>query len=113
MSAKKKALMCVFRPERLKSTEEMREWFAGSYHRFLEMDSVESKTWWVNQEKGEWGAFYIFKSEEALRAYVTSDIWLKTVPEKYGCTPEWMIVDPGPVLSKAVLTKARTSWISR
>ena len=51
MSTEKKALMCVFRPERLKSTEEMREWFSGSYHRFLEMDSVESKTWWVNQEK--------------------------------------------------------------
>lgn len=112
MPAEKKALMCVFRPERLKSTDEMREWFTGSYPRFMEMDSVEFKCWWVDQEKGEWGALYIFTSEADLNAYVASDIWLKVVPEKYGCTPTWRIVEPGPVISKKLLGDASDSWMS-
>jgi hypothetical protein len=106
MGAGKRALMCVFRPAKLKTTLEMQEWFAGSYPRFLEMETVEFKCWWCDQEKGEWGAFYVFESERALNDYVASDIWQKVVPEKYGCVPTWRAVEPGPVLSKKIVTSA-------
>ena len=112
MTTEKKALMCVFRPKKLKSTDEMREWFTGSYDRFMEMDSVEFKCWWVDQEKGEWGSLYVFTSEDALNAYVASDVWLKVVPEKYGCTPEWRVVEPGPIIAKTTLTEAAGSWLA-
>ncbi len=108
MKEGKRALMAVFRPDRLKSTAEMQEWFSGSYPRFLEMDAVEFKVWWVDQERGEWGAFYVFVSEAALQAYVASDIWQKVVPEKYGCTPTWKAVEPGPILSKKIVEKIDT-----
>jgi len=112
MESEKRALMCVFKPEKLKATDEMREWFMGSYPRFLDMDTLEYKCWWCNQEKKEWGALYIFKSAEALAAYVQSDIWQKVVPEKYGCVPTWQIVEPGPIISKKEITVGAKSWIS-
>jgi len=104
MMTEKRALMCRFKPDHLKPTDEMQKWFTGSYPRFLEMGTVEFKCWWCDQENGEWGAFYIFESEKALNAYVSSDIWLKVVPEKYGCVPTWRAVEPGPILSKKIST---------
>lgn len=104
MQTGKRALMCVFKPNKLKSTQEMRKLFAGSYPRFLEMETVEFKIWWVDQEKQEWGGFYIFESEKALNEYIASDWWQKGASEKYGCVPTWTVVDPGPILSKKIIT---------
>ncbi len=112
MAQDKRALFCVFKPERLKTTEEMREWFSGSYQRFLEMPAVEFKTWWVDKEAGEWGAFYVFRSDRELRDYLTSDTWLKVVPEKYGCTPTWRVLEPALIISKAAITAMAGSWQS-
>ncbi len=112
MGTEKRALMCVFRPKNLKSTQEMREWFSGSYPRFLEMESLESKCWWVDQQKKEWGALYVFKSEKALNEYVNSEVWRKVVPEKYGCTPTWAAVEVGLIISKKQIMNKENSWIS-
>lgn len=112
MAEEKRALLCVFKPNRLKATSEMREMFMGSYPRFLEMDTLEFKCWWCDQKNGEWGALYIFKSEKALNEYVSSDIWQKVVPEKYGCVPTWRVVEPGPILVKQAIIKADGSWMS-
>jgi len=70
------------------------------------MDEVEFKCWWCDQENGEWGALYLFESEQALKEYVSTEVWLKVIPEKYGCTPTWRMVEPGPVLSKKIVTQA-------
>lgn len=112
MAPEKRALMCVFRPGQLKTTQEMRDWFSSSYPRFLEMESVEFKCWWCDQEEQEWGAFYVFKSEEALKEYIASDIWQKVVPEKYGCKPIWAIVEVGLIISKKIITIKENSWTS-
>jgi len=111
MATEKRALMCVLKPDKLKTTSEMREMFAGSYAKFLEMEELEFKCWWCDQQRKEWGALYIFKSEEALKEYVASDIWQKVVPEKYGCVPTWNIVEPGPILAKERIIAAENSWI--
>ena len=113
METEKKALWVVFRPNKLGSTKEMREKFIGSYPIFRDMPGVFGKCWWCNQEKGEWGALYIFNSEKELRDYITSDLWLNKVPAKYGCKPEVVaILDPGPILCKKAVTEAENSWKS-
>lgn len=112
MAQEKRALYCVFQPDRLESTEEMRRRFAGSYQRFLDMPGVESKCWWVDQEKGQWGAFYVWRSAQELDDYLASDIWLKVVPEKYGCLPTWRVLEAGLLLSKALVTDPDSSWRS-
>ena len=113
MATEKKALWVVFRPETLESTAEMRKKFLGSYPHFKEMDGLFSKCWWCNQEKGEWGALYIFNSDADLQAYITSERWLKVVPEKYGCKPEIQaILDPGPILCNAAVTEGEDSWMT-
>ncbi|MBN2333187.1 MAG: hypothetical protein JXO49_11560 [Deltaproteobacteria bacterium] len=112
MKTEKRALRCVFKPGKMKTTAEMREWFMGSYPKFMAMESLEFKCWWCNQEKQEWGALYIFKSAEAVEEYVKSDVWLKVVPEKYGCVPTWDIVETGLILSKKEITSADDSWMS-
>lgn len=114
MAKERKALWVVFRPDKLGETAEMREKFISGYSIFKDMPGLLSKCWWCNQEKGEWGAFYIFNSEKDLRDYITSDLWLNKVPAKYGCKPEFIaILDPGPILFKEIVTNAETSWISK
>jgi hypothetical protein len=112
MPTEKRGLLCEFKPEELKSTPEMREWFTGSYPRFLDDDLLEFKCWFVNQERGTWGALYIWKSAEALDDYVKGDVWNKVVPEKYGCKPTWKVVEVGPIIAKTEIKVAKDSWIS-
>lgn len=112
MTTEKKAMWVVFRPEKLESTDEMRRKFSGSYPLFAGMPGLFSKCWWCNQEKGEWGAYYIFNSEKALQDYITSDLWVNKVPAKYGCKAEITIVEPGPILYKETVTKVENSWMT-
>jgi hypothetical protein len=112
MTTEKRALWVVFKPDKLEDTAVMREKFMGSYPIFKDMSSLVSKCWWCNQEKGEWGALYIFNSEKELQDYITSDLWLNKVPAKYGCTPEMTILEPGPILSKKTITEGQGSWES-
>jgi hypothetical protein len=112
MTTEKRVLYCAFRPEKMPGTNEMRKLFETSYPIFMGMDAVEYKCWWCNQEKKEWGAFYVFKSEELLRKYVESDHWQKVAPQKYGCIPEWAALDVGCIISKKVITTFEGSWRS-
>jgi len=104
MKGNKRALTVTFRPLEPIKTKAMQELFRGSYPVFLNMDTVQFKCWWCDEEKGEWGAFYIFETEDALRTYVESERWTRVIPEKYGCVPEWRAVEPGPILSKMIVT---------
>jgi hypothetical protein len=111
MPNQKKVLFCVFEPEDPKSTEQMRQMFTGSYPIFAGMEAVEYKCWWVDGDRGQWGAFYVFRSAEELKAYVSSDRWLKAIPEKYGCAPTWQVMDVGLILSKKAITQVGGSWL--
>lgn len=52
------------------------------------MASLFSKTGWVDEARNEWGALYVFNSQQDVDAYLSSERLLKKVPEKYGCRPE-------------------------
>lgn len=108
----KRALWVWFKPDPMPSTEELREQFTGSYPAFADMEAVEYKCWWVDQEDGQWGAFYIFRSAAELDEYLASDRWNKVIPEKYGCTPSWRVLEPGLILSKKEIISAEGSWTS-
>lgn len=109
----KKALWVVFRPKDPIVIKKMREMYLGSYPHFKEMSSLYAKTWWVNQEKNEWGAMYIFNSQKELDDYVASDRWQNKVPEKYGCKPEIQaILDIGAILFKEQVTAGEDSWLT-
>jgi len=110
MATEKRGFYCVFKPKKMPTTEEMRTLFESSYPIFLNMDSVEFKCWWCDQEKKEWGAFYVFKSEKALREYVNSDHWQKVAPEKYGCVPTWSALEVATMISKEIVINFETSW---
>ena len=112
MSSEKTGLLVEFKPDKVKSTAEMREMFSGSYPIFLNNDLLEFKCWFVNQEEGTWGALYIWKSAQAVKDYVTSDLWTKVVPEKYGCTPTWKVIEVGPIIAKKEIKAPENSWTS-
>lgn len=109
----KKVLWVVFRPEKPIDLDKMREMYLGSYPHFRDMDSLFAKTWWVNKEKNEWGAMYIFNSREELDTYLASDRWQNKVPEKYGCKPEIQaVLDIGSILFKEAVVSGEDSWLS-
>lgn len=83
----------------------------GSYPHFRDMESLFAKTWWVNEEKNEWGAMYIFNSQEEVDAYLASDRWRNKVPEKYGYRPEVQaVLDIGAIMFKESVTRGENSW---
>jgi len=112
MATEKKALWVVFKMDKVMSKAEWRERFSGAYSIFRDMPGVFSKCWWTDQEKGVWGAFYVFNSEKDLQDYITSDLWLNKIPEKYNAKPEVTILDPGPILCKKAITDAKNSWMT-
>ncbi len=112
MASEKKAAWVVFKMDKEMTTAEWRERFSGAYELMYNLPGIFSKCWWVNQEKGEWGALYVFDSEEKLQLYLTSELWVKIVPEKFGCKPEVTILEPGPIISKDQISKAEGSWLT-
>jgi hypothetical protein len=108
----KKALWVVFRPKDPVDLKKMRDMYMGSYPHFKDMPSLYAKTWWVDEEKNEWGAMYIFNSRKELDSYIASDRWNITIPEKYGCTPEIAILDIGAILFKEKVVSGEDSWIT-
>ena len=112
METQKKAMLVVFKMDKKMSTAEWRERFSGAYKVIFDLPGILFKSWLVNQEKNEWGALYIFDSEDNLQKYNMSDLWLKKIPERYNCKPEVTILEPGPIISKEVVTEAGNSWIS-
>jgi hypothetical protein len=107
----KRALWVWFKPDPMPSTEELRDKFSTSYPIFADMEAVEYKCWWVDQDAGQWGALYVFRSAAELDEYLSSDLWNKVVPEKYGCAPSWRVLEPSLILSKKEITDAPGSWI--
>ncbi len=105
MPEPRKALFAVFKPEVMPTSEELRAQFTTSYPVFMDMEEMEYKCWWIDQDQGEWGALYVFRSAEELDAYIASDRWLKIIPEKYNCTPEWRVMDVGMIISKTLHTE--------
>jgi hypothetical protein len=119
MASERRALMVVWKPDKLKSTQEIRKLVAGGdpnyrggYPKFLAMEEVEFKFWWCDQKNQQWGALYVFKSAEALNAYVSSDLFQKEAPARYGCTPIWSVLEIAAILSKKIITSPENSWLS-
>lgn len=108
----KKALWVVFSPKDPVDLKKMREMYMGSYPHFKDMPSLYAKTWWVDEEKNQWGAMYIFNSQKELDEYLATDRWTNKIPEKYGCTPEITILDIGAILFKEKVTTGEDSWIT-
>ncbi len=110
MATEKKAMWVVFRMDEMISTAEFRERFAAAYDIFRDMPGLFSKTWWINQDKKEWGALYVFDSEKALQDYATSDLWMNKVPAKWGVKPEVTVLEVGAVMARGAVTEGERSW---
>ncbi len=114
MTTEKKAVWVVFRPTEPVNLKKMREMYLGSYPHFADMASLFSKTWWVDEARNEWGALYVFNSQQDVDAYLSSERWLKKVPEKYGCRPEVVrVLDIGVILAKEMVTQGENSWLAK
>jgi len=112
MATEKKAMLVVFKMNKKMSTDEWREKFSDGYQVISSLPGLFFKCWWCAQQKGEWGALYIFDSEKDLEAYIKSDLWMNKVPEKYGSRPEVTILDPGPMIIKKLVTAPENSWMT-
>lgn len=113
MEGKKKAMWVVFKMDKMPAKEEMRKKFSALYSIYRDHPAIDSKCWWVNEERREWGAFYVFRSEELLQEYLKSDLWVKEIPGRWGVRPEVTIVDPGPILCKEPVTRPEDSWVTK
>ena len=112
MKSEKKAMWVVFKMKALPSKEEMRERFQTLYHIYRDHPAIEYKAWYMNEEKLEWGAFYVFRSQELLAEYLKADLWTKEIPGRWGVTPEYTVLDLCAVVSKSLITDGQDSWMA-
>ncbi len=112
MTREKKAMFVVFKMNKKMSTKEFRDLFNQGYQTMFNLPGLFFKTWWVNQAKSEWGALYIFDSEQDLQSYITSDLWLNKIPARWGGKPEVTILEPGPIIAKKTITQPGPSWLT-
>lgn len=112
MSCDKKAMWVVFKMDKMPTKEELRERFKNLYHIYRDHPAIESKCWWVNEEKNEWGAFYVFRSDEVLQEYLKSDLWLKTIPGRWGAPAVVTVLDLAATLYKEKIIQPDQSWLS-
>jgi hypothetical protein len=53
---------------------------------------LNSKTFWIDTERGEYGGFYLWDSREAAEKLYTPE-WIDRFTQVYGCRPEIRYLD--------------------
>lgn len=82
------ATLVIFRDEERRYTsEQLRAIFEESAPSYRGMDGLRSKTYLIDEERGEFGGFYLWESDEQMRRVQGSADWLKKVRARYGLTP--------------------------
>lgn len=82
------ATLVLFRDEERRYTsEQLRTIFEGSAPSYRGMDGLRSKVYVIDEERGEFGGFYLWESAEQMRRIQGSTDWLETVRARYGITP--------------------------
>ena len=121
MATEKKAMFVRFKMDKnvvfilhkkRMNKNEWRERFNRLFKLIWDMPGIFFKSYWINQEKGEWGAFYIFDSEKELQEYLTSFLWVWAIPSLFGAAEEINILEPGPIICKKAVTQPGNTWIT-
>lgn len=73
--------------ERRYTSEQLAEIFEGSAPHYRGMDGLRSKVYVIDEERGEFGGFYLWESREQMERVQGSAEWLATVQARYGLTP--------------------------
>lgn len=81
------ALMTTIRPPDwdLATVEERCRLGAEPY---TAIPGLRSKTFWVDDAEREVGGFYLFDDARSADAFLDSERWRVTIPERWGCAPE-------------------------
>ena len=82
------ATLVLFRDEARRWTREaLVEAFEGSAPLYRGMAGLRSKAYLIDEERGEFGGFYVWESREQMAAVQQSDRWRASVRERYGIEP--------------------------
>ena len=117
MATDKKAMFCVFKMDKASfdtkgwNLAKWRETMSGDFKLMWDRPKIFFKAWWVNMEKREWGALYIWDSEKDMKDYIASDFWQKTVQDAWGKV-DVTILDIGCILARKTSTSGKDSWMT-
>ena len=82
------ATLVLFRDEARRWTREaLVEAFEGSAPLYRGMAGLRSKAYLIDEERGEFGGFYVWESREQMAAVQQTDRWRASVRERYGIEP--------------------------
>ena len=73
--------------ERRYTSAELREIFESSAPTYRGMAGLRSKVYVIDEERGEFGGFYLWESREQLQRVQGSTAWVAAVRARYGITP--------------------------
>lgn len=102
------ATLVLFRDEERRYTSaQLREIFEGSVPSYRGIAGLRSKVYVIDEERGEFGGFYLWESREQMGRVQGSDDWLETVRARYGITPTIRVFD-APVTIDNTIPAGRT-----
>jgi len=88
--------------ERRYTSEQLREIFEDSAPHYRGMDGLRSKVYVIDEERGEFGGFYLWESREQMERVQGSAEWLAAVSARYGLTPTIRVFAAPVTIDKAV-----------
>lgn len=101
------ATLVLFRDEERRYTSaQLREIFEGSAPSYRGLDGLRSKVYVIDEERGEFGGFYLWESREQMRRGQGSDEWLAAVRGRYGITPTIRLFDAPVTIDNGAPTGA-------
>ncbi|MBI2861782.1 MAG: YdhR family protein [Chloroflexi bacterium] len=98
-------LLSVLRPKAPIDWGWVKSAFRERYPAFLEMPGLTTMIWYIDEDKGEFGSFYVFESRKALDDYLASDTWRSRIPQTFGAIPEARIFQVPQMIAKKVITR--------
>lgn len=88
--------------QRRYTTEQLTAIFEGSAPHYRGMEGLRSKVYWIDEERGEFGGFYLWETREQMARVQGSADWLAAVRARYGLTPTVRVLDAPIALDNRV-----------
>lgn len=103
------ATLILFKPEQTPDWERLRNLFPQRVPIYATVPGLRLKTWLIDEQQGEFGAFYVWEDQQALDDFLASELF-RSLPVIFSAPPVVRIFETPAMMEKGLAELAtRTS----